>query len=56
VKWKELIPVGNQDTVCRVIHKQKYARAILLVGHDPLLSVLISRIISGEETAAIALS
>lgn len=56
VTWKVLAPGGNPDSVCLMIGKHKDARAILLVGHEPLLSVLISRIISGEKTAAITLS
>ncbi len=31
-------------------------RVFLLVGHEPLLSSLISRIITGDENAAIAMS
>jgi phosphohistidine phosphatase len=56
VTWKVLAPGGNPDMVCHVIGKHKDAQAILLVGHEPLLSALISRIISGEEIAAIGLS
>jgi phosphohistidine phosphatase len=54
--WEVLAPGGNPDEVCHVISRHRDARAILLVGHEPQLSALISRIISGEETAAIALS
>jgi phosphohistidine phosphatase len=56
VTWKVLAPGGNPDEVCRIIGRHKNTRAILLVGHEPLLSALISRIMSGKETAAIALS
>jgi phosphohistidine phosphatase len=54
--WKVLAPGGNPESVCRLIGKHPDVRAILLVGHEPLLSALISRIISGNETAAIAMS
>ncbi len=56
VIWKALSPGGNTDGVFRAISRHQNARLILLVGHEPLLSALISRIISGEENTAIALS
>jgi phosphohistidine phosphatase len=56
VTWKVLAPGGNPDIVCRLLGKHPDVRAILLVGHEPLLSALISYIISGEENAAIAMS
>jgi phosphohistidine phosphatase len=56
VTWKVLAPGGNPDMVCHVVGRHKDTRAILLVGHEPLLSTLISRIISGKDTAAIGLS
>jgi phosphohistidine phosphatase len=56
VTWKVLAPGGNPDTVCRLIGKHPDVPVILLVGHEPLLSALISRIIAGNENAAIAMS
>ena len=56
VTWKVLAPGANTDTVCRMIGKQGELRSILLVGHEPLLSALISRIIAGDENAAIAMT
>jgi phosphohistidine phosphatase len=56
VSWNELSPGGNTDGLFHALSKQRDARRILLVGHEPLLSAFISRIISGEENAAIALS
>jgi phosphohistidine phosphatase len=56
VTWKVLAPGGNPDTVCRMIGKQGDLRSILLVGHEPLLSALISRIIAGDENTAIAMT
>jgi phosphohistidine phosphatase len=55
VTWKGLAPGGNPDTVCRLIGKYPDMCAILLVGHEPLLSAIISRIITGNENAAIAM-
>lgn len=55
VTWKVLAPGGNPDTVCRMIGKHPDSGAILLVAHEPLLSSLISRIIAGNENAAIAM-
>lgn len=55
VTWKVLAPGRNTDTVCRLIGKHPDVHAILLVGHEPLLSALISRIITGNENAAIAM-
>jgi len=56
VTWNVLAPGGNAGEICHVISQHKDARAILLVGHEPQLSTLVSRIICGEENAAIALS
>lgn len=56
VTWKVLAPDGNPDAVYLEIGKHKDARAILLVGHEPQLSVLISWIVSREGIAAIAFS
>jgi len=53
--WKVLAPGGNPATVCRLIGKHPDMSAILLVGHEPLLSALISHIIAGNENAAIAM-
>jgi phosphohistidine phosphatase len=56
VTWKALAPGGNPDTVCRLLGRHPDMRTILLVGHEPLLSALISRIIMGDENAAIVMS
>jgi phosphohistidine phosphatase len=56
VTWKVLVPGGNADTVCRLTGRHNDMQAILLVGHEPLLSALISHIITGEENAAIVMS
>lgn len=56
VTWKELVPGGDPDTVCHEISRHENASAILLVGHEPLLSSLISRIIAGDTHAGIAMT
>lgn len=53
--WKELVPGGNPDTVYRLLANHAGLHAVLLVGHEPLLSALISRIIAGTGFAAIAM-
>jgi phosphohistidine phosphatase len=56
VTWKVLVPGGDPDTVCREIDRHADAGAILLVGHEPLLSLLIGRIIAGEAGAGIIMT
>jgi phosphohistidine phosphatase len=54
--WKELAPGGDLDTIC--YHAAQYGEdaAVLLTGHEPLLSMLISRIIAGNDTVSIILA
>jgi len=54
--WKSLVPGGNPDIVCREISRVAEDNLILLVGHEPLLSALISRIITGGEGAGIVMT
>jgi phosphohistidine phosphatase len=54
--WKALAPGGDPDTVFREIGRHPAASAVLLVGHEPLLSSLVSRIIAGDEGAGIAMT
>jgi len=56
VTWNILGPGGDTDTVCREIGKHEDLHSLLLVGHEPLLSALVSRIITGDENAAIAMT
>lgn len=56
VIWNVLAPGGNPETVCRLISRHQGISSILLVGHEPLLSSLISRIITGDENAGIVMS
>jgi phosphohistidine phosphatase len=53
--WEELAPGGDLDTIC--YHAAQYDEdAILLTGHEPLLSMLISRIIAGNDSASLILA
>lgn len=54
--WKVLVPGGDPDTVCREIGKHPEDFAVLLVGHEPLLSSLIARTISGNEGTGIVMT
>ena len=56
VTWKILVPGGNPDTVCHEIDRHVGADSVLLVGHEPLLSSLIGRIIAGESGAGIIMT
>jgi phosphohistidine phosphatase len=55
VVWDELEPGGDLDTLC--YHASQYGEdaVLLLVGHEPSLSGLISRIIGGGNGASVAL-
>ena len=53
--WKELVPGGDPDTVCRAVDRHADTGAVLLVGHQPLLSLLAGRIICGDPDAGIAM-
>jgi phosphohistidine phosphatase len=54
--WEELAPSGDPETLC--YHATQYGEhaSILIVGHEPSLSMLISRIISGSGIASISLA
>jgi phosphohistidine phosphatase len=54
--WDVLAPGGEPDAVCHAISRHAKSSAILLVGHEPLLSSLVSRIISGNEDAGIIMT
>jgi phosphohistidine phosphatase len=54
--WKVLAPGGDPDTVSRELGRHPGGSSILLVGHEPLLSSLISRIIAGDTQAGIAMT
>ena len=54
--WESLIPGGDPDTVCYEISQFPEDNRVLIVGHEPLLSTLISRIITGEDGAGIVMT
>lgn len=51
--WDLLYPGGNPEALLR---QAGTGQSILLVGHEPLLSIFISRIISGNGMASIFLA
>ena len=54
--WEELSPGGDPDTIC--YHAAQYGgdAAVLIIGHEPALSMLIGRIISGGDSASLVLA
>jgi phosphohistidine phosphatase len=56
VVWKTLAPGGSPDDVCRDAAKWGDDARVLLVGHEPSLSFLISRIISGGDDVGIVMA
>jgi phosphohistidine phosphatase len=54
--WPSLLPGGNPDLVCREAGGFLEMNRILLVGHEPLLSLLVGRIIGGDDGAAIVMT
>jgi phosphohistidine phosphatase len=54
--WDALAPGGDTGTVCSAASKQGDDGAVLIVGHEPGLSGLISAIISGDANSSIVLS
>jgi phosphohistidine phosphatase len=54
--WETLLPDGDPDTICQDLGQFNEDAQVLLVSHEPLLSLLISNIISGTSGAAIAMT
>ena len=54
--WDALAPGGETGTVCSAVFQQGDDGAVLIVGHEPQLSVLISTIISGDANSSIIIS
>lgn len=54
--WTQLEPGGSPDEICRELDRLKSPGAVLLVGHEPLLSTLVGRIIAGETGAGIVMT
>jgi phosphohistidine phosphatase len=53
--WDELKPEGDARAFYRRLSKMKNDSSVLVVGHEPYLSSMISQLISGKEGAHIAL-
>jgi len=54
--WDELAPGGDPGTVCYHVSQYGKEAAVLIIGHEPSLSMLVSRIISGNDNASIILT
>ena len=54
--WEMLVPGGSPDTICHELGRFSDDPGLLLVGHEPLLSALISRIISGDPGSGIVMT
>jgi phosphohistidine phosphatase len=54
--WDDLAPGGDLATICYHAAQSGEHAAILIVGHEPSLSMLISRIISGYDISSIVLA
>jgi phosphohistidine phosphatase len=54
--WDELAPGGDPETVCYHASQCGKEATVLIIGHEPLLSMLVSRIISGNDNASIILT
>jgi phosphohistidine phosphatase len=52
--WDELKPGGDTDTVCYHAVQYGNSASLLLVGHEPLLSVLTGRIVTSGGAASIS--
>ncbi len=56
VVWEDLSPGGDLDTICYQVAQFGDDAAVLVVGHEPQLSTLIGRIISGNDSASLILA
>ena len=54
--WDELAPGGDPDTVCYKAAQEENDARVLVIGHEPGLSRLISRIISGNPDSSIIIA
>jgi phosphohistidine phosphatase len=54
--WDLLSPGGDLEALSRQIVTAGGGRSVLIIGHEPMLSVLISRIISRNATASVVLA
>lgn len=56
VVWDELSPGGDLSSVCSQVGKYGPDTKILIVGHEPALSHLIGKVITGGGTAYVSLA
>ena len=56
VVWEELGPGGDLDALSYRSSLYGEDAAIIMIGHEPMLSTLISRIISGHDTVSLILA
>ena len=54
--WDALGASGDLDTICWNLGQCDDNKTVLIVGHEPTLSMLISRIISGTDDTAIVMA
>jgi phosphohistidine phosphatase len=54
-KWDELKPEGKTEAFYAKIMKLKRDSSILVVGHEPYLSTMISELISGSKDSRVSL-
>jgi phosphohistidine phosphatase len=54
--WDELAPGGDPDTTCYHASQDGKDASVILIGHEPGLSDLISRIITGGDTASLVIA
>jgi len=54
--WPSLAPEGDRITLIEEIGRHGGIESLLIVGHEPLLSLFISRVIAGDDRASILLA
>jgi len=54
--WESLGPGGDPATVLRDADTSREDSSVLIVGHEPALSLLVSRIIAGSDDAAVVMA
>lgn len=54
-EWDELKPEGNRAALLRKLGQFKQESSVLVVGHEPYLSTMISEIVLGTATGGIVL-
>lgn len=53
--WEELRPDGDRTSLIGRLEKMNPGSAVMLIGHEPFLSGLISELVSGKKTSRIVL-